>query len=494
MMRKALAVVAAATAAATLAVNGLASADPVATTGAKPPPGAWIERRVPVPLVGTAMAYVPNASVPRVVLFISGDGGWNAGVVEMARRIAPHAVVIGISYPSLRRSGESSTRCWYPAGDLEAISHAAEKRLGLPQYMPPVLVGYSSGATLVYAALAAAPHATFSGGLSLGFCPDLPTDRPVCQAGAWHPRSEPAKHVSWLPSAPLPQSWFVLHGTADQVCALDETRRFVATIPTARLDVIEGAGHGYSRPAQWGHAFDKALDALWTQPAPAPASRPRPVGSEQLERSLDDLHLPLEYRWAVNPRASLVFWSGDGGWASLDEGVADTLVDAHVNVIGVSSLRYFWHQQTPDRVADDLWQIVSRVERAGEPVLVGGYSFGAAVVPLALRRWAPAERQRVAGLALITPGASASFEIDPLDWVRSPADDPDAQVAPAVKATGIRTLCIVGTEEEPAECPASDAGSPLQVVRLEGSHHFHGDYTAVGRAIATFVDGVAAAR
>jgi type IV secretory pathway VirJ component len=494
MMRETLRVIAATTAAALLAVNSLAAADPVATTSGKPPSSAWIERRVTVPLVGTAMAYVPKASVPRVVLFISGDGGWNAGVVDMARRIAPHAVVIGISYPTLRRSSGGGTRCWYPAGDLEAISHAAEKRLGLPQYIPPVLVGYSSGATLVYAALAAAPRETFSGGLSLGFCPDLPTDRPVCSTGAWHPRSEPAKHVSWLPSTPLPQSWFVLHGTADQVCALDDTRRFVAAIPTARLDVIQGAGHGYSRPAQWGSAFDAALDALWTPPAPAPGSRPRPPGSEQVEKSLDDLHLPLEYRWAVSPRASLVFWSGDGGWASLDEGVADALVNAHINVIGVSSLRYFWHQQTPDRVADDLRQIVSRVERAGEPVLVGGYSFGAAVVPLALSHWAPVERKRVAGLALITPGTSASFEIDPLDWIRSPADDLNAQVGPALKTDGIRTLCIIGTEEEPAECPASDAGSPVQVVRLEGSHHFHGDFAAVGRAIATFVDGVAAAR
>jgi hypothetical protein len=39
-------------------------------------------------------------------------------------------------------------------------------------YHVPVLVGYSSGATVVYAALVQSPPGTFAGALSLGFCPD----------------------------------------------------------------------------------------------------------------------------------------------------------------------------------------------------------------------------------------------------------------------------------------------------------------------------------
>lgn len=83
-------------------------------------------------------------------MFISGDGGWNLGVIDMARRLASRAIVIGLSYPALRKAAVTRRDCWYPAADLEQISHSAQKQLGLAPYIPPILIGYSSGATLVY--------------------------------------------------------------------------------------------------------------------------------------------------------------------------------------------------------------------------------------------------------------------------------------------------------------------------------------------------------
>src|SRR5437899_2851506 len=65
----------------------------------------WDERRIALPLVGSGMAYVPRTPTPHVVLFVSGEGGWKADVIEMARRIAARqAIVIGISYPALKRT------------------------------------------------------------------------------------------------------------------------------------------------------------------------------------------------------------------------------------------------------------------------------------------------------------------------------------------------------------------------------------------------------
>src|SRR5713101_3749179 len=72
----------------------------------------WDEKRIALPKVGSGMAYVPHTPTNHVVLFISGDGGWNAGVVEMARRIAgQEAVVIGVSYPVLRRTAAREGGC-----------------------------------------------------------------------------------------------------------------------------------------------------------------------------------------------------------------------------------------------------------------------------------------------------------------------------------------------------------------------------------------------
>src|SRR5438067_2473405 len=249
-----------------------------AAAGAQPaPPRTWDENPISLPLVGKGTAYVPRTPTSHVVLFISGDGGWNAGVVDMARRIAAqHAIVVGISYPALKRTAARDSGCWYIASDLELISHVAQKVLKLPQYHPPILVGYSSGASLVYAALTNTPAVTFAGGISLGFCPDLEVRREVCSGDQWSPDYDEKKKVNLLPpTKALPKDWYVLHGVQDQVCSIDSIRRFVAGMPKTRLTAIEGTGHGFSKPQHWGEPCDKSLHDLWTeQDVKPPAAQP----------------------------------------------------------------------------------------------------------------------------------------------------------------------------------------------------------------------------
>src|SRR5690349_6364374 len=80
---------------------------------------SWDERRIAVPLVGSVVAYMPHAPTDRVVLLVSGEGGWNAPLVALARHVAPKAIVIGISYPALKKSARAREGCWYVASDFE---------------------------------------------------------------------------------------------------------------------------------------------------------------------------------------------------------------------------------------------------------------------------------------------------------------------------------------------------------------------------------------
>jgi len=61
---------------------------------------------------GKIALYHPAGHPAHVVLFVSGDGGWNLGVVDMAREIAAlGALVVGIDITyylkQLERSSES---------------------------------------------------------------------------------------------------------------------------------------------------------------------------------------------------------------------------------------------------------------------------------------------------------------------------------------------------------------------------------------------------
>src|SRR5919108_4336596 len=132
---------------------------------------------------GTVALYRRTEHPSSVALFVSGDGGWNLGVVGMAQELASMDVlVVGIDIRDYRAAlARASEACSYPAAEFEALSQYVQKRLGFARYTPPVLVGYSSGATLVYATLAQAPPNTFRGAISLGFCPDLLLSRPLCK-------------------------------------------------------------------------------------------------------------------------------------------------------------------------------------------------------------------------------------------------------------------------------------------------------------------------
>ena len=111
---------------------------------------------------GPVVLYRQREHPSQVVLFVSGDGGWNRGVVRMAEELATmDALVVGIDIRHyLRALAAAREPCSYPAADFEALSQWVQQRLGFPGYVPPVLAGYSSGgdAGLCYPGTVATQH------------------------------------------------------------------------------------------------------------------------------------------------------------------------------------------------------------------------------------------------------------------------------------------------------------------------------------------------
>ncbi|HET6896859.1 MAG TPA: phosphatidylglycerol lysyltransferase domain-containing protein, partial [Vicinamibacteria bacterium] len=443
------------------------------------------EERFTFGAAGPVTVYPPAGPPSSVVLFVSGDGGWNLGVVSMARRLRDlGALVVGIDIRTFMKSLESSSaRCAYPAGDLEELSRAVQVRWKLPSYRPPILVGYSSGATLVYGALAAAPAETFAGAISLGFCPDLEIHKPLCRGRALssRPRSRAAGFdLDADPTLAVP--WYVFQGEVDQVCDAGTTRAYAARVPAARLVWLPKVGHGFSAPRNWDAQFVEAYRGL------AAARREPPLASDAQSLALPLVEVPAA-PVAPGTRQDLmaVMVSGDGGWAGLDKGLAAAFAARGIPVVGWNSLRYFWSARTPDGAGRDLDRILRHYLTAWgkSRVLLVGYSFGADVLPFLASRLPPDTRAKVAGVGLLGLDTHATFEFHVADWLGAAGDRRYPTVPEVGRLQGMPVACVEGKDESGSACRSLP--SWVRVITLPGGHHFDGDYARIGAQLLAAV-------
>jgi len=424
-----------------------------------------------LPTFGKVVLYAPNGAPDQVVLFVSGDGGWNLGVVSMAERVRDlGALVVGIDIRAFLRSLEGSKTCAYPAGALEELSRVIQLHRKLPAYERPLLVGYSSGATLVYAALAAAPPETFAGAISLGFCPDLEIHNAPCRQGGLSFEKK-VKGVGYdlAPFAGLAPPWMVLQGEDDQVCAPAATRAFVAATGSARLFSLPKVGHGFSVPRNWEPQFVEAYRAIANARAPEVAAHGSSAGVE-------DLGLVEVPASGGGDRGALaVMLTGDGGWADIDKSVAGGLAAAGVPVVGWSSLRYYWTPRTPDSAAKDLARIVEHYSAVWhkERVLLVGYSFGADVLPFLVNRLPAPARDRIVGVSLLGLSDTAAFEFHVSSWLGG-GGERNYPTAPEVARMTEPVTCVHGTDEHDSAC-LTLKGPGIRVVALGSGHHFGGN-------------------
>jgi type IV secretory pathway VirJ component len=388
--------------------------------------------------LGTIRVYRPSGTPVALVFLFSDRNGWSSALDDTAAALAARGTaVVGVDLPQyLRGLAASDDGCHYVISELEDLSHRLQREFAFPAYQWPVLAGVGAGGTLAYAALAQSPAATIAGAIGPDSAPPLATRVPLCPGA---------------PSEPVSSGGFVyakggkLHGWWDALPAGDA--------PGSDL----GAAIG------------------------------RHIDGEQAPGVPDQLKdLPItEVRAAHAGDTMAVIYSGDGGWRDIDKQMAHVLAVQGVPVVGVDSLRYFWHRKEPDTLARDLERIVRYYGAAWGTgrVLLVGYSFGADVLPFIVSRLSPEICNRVEQVSLLGLSPDAAFEFHVTDWLPGlPAGETKPVLPELLRLDLRRVQCVYGADETDTLCRAPELAG-AEIIGTTGGHHFDGDYRALAARV-----------
>ncbi|HEY2678574.1 MAG TPA: AcvB/VirJ family lysyl-phosphatidylglycerol hydrolase [Steroidobacteraceae bacterium] len=417
------------------------------------------------------VVYSPAQAPADFALFLSGDEGWSATEDSLAQQLVLQgAMVVGIDTAQFKSAlTQDGAQCVFPDGDLENLSHFVQAYFHNPSYLSPLLVGVSSGASLSFAMLAQAPRDTFAGALTVGFCPHLNLDKPLCKgSGLEFTKTSHTAGVDLLPIKSLGNPWVTLQTPASLACPAASVRAFVSEVRGAAVANLTDVGVKPFSAAFAKLAAAKSSSRL----APPPAA----LGE------LPIVEVPAQ-PGSPSSDSFAILMSGDGGWAGLDQDVAAALSAKGIPVVGLDSLRYYWTARTPDSLAADTDRMIrfylSRF--AKKRVLLVGYSQGADVLPFAVNRLPAVTKSQVALLAIMGMSEHALFEFHVSSWISD--DNSGPLTLPEVnRISGMPVLCVYGEDEHDSLCPKLDA-TRFKVVKLKGGHHFDGDYAALAGQI-----------
>jgi len=237
---------------------------------AEPVKDPQIDRWIDVAGFGEVALYRPKTDARGLVLFASGDGGWNLGVTEMAHEAAALGYwVAGFSTPRyLKALDAGDASCSDADGVLARLADSLVRELALPARTRAVIVGYSSGATVAYTALAADAGKRFGGGISLGFCPDLLIHKPFCPGDGGLTAHWQQQPPTWVfdKRDTVATRWRILQGEADQVCDPKFAGEFAAGQKDAEAVMLPKVGHGFGVPKNWLAQYRQSLHDLLDAP------------------------------------------------------------------------------------------------------------------------------------------------------------------------------------------------------------------------------------
>lgn len=404
----------------------------------------------------------PQGPVRSFAFLLSDRGGDTRG---LARSLTQEGALVATidTERFFRRMEQDGGDCQFANGDLENLSRHMQGYAQVDGYYPPILVGQGIGAGFAWGLLAQSAPGTFTAGLALDFCPELAMRQPLCKGDSSLRMKMRGKGYDYRPSkfeAP-----FAVLQPAAPACTTKTVERFLRRQPQAAMAALKDPANP--------PVLRAAYRSLASRLPPPPAAR-----------GADVADLPLLELPAQQPGpAFAIFLSGDGGWAGLDQEVAERLVARGVSVVGFDSLRYFWKARTPDAIGADIARVIRHYQQQWQrqDVWLLGFSQGGDVLPFALNRLPPPLRAQVKLAAPMAQTEQAHFEFHLSNWIGAQGTHPILpEMEQLAGAAGLTVICA--REEKDSVCRQLDP-KRFRIVWLPGGHHFNGDYAKLAQTI-----------
>lgn len=411
--------------------------------------------------LGAITVLAPQTQPERFVVYISDhDGLTPLRLAEVETIVARGAAVALLDLPKLQTTlaGLKDEECYYVFGDIEDVARTAQRQLGMTEWRWPMMFGVGDGGTLSYLMLAQAPDNTSGGAVSIGFVPQLKGNVPLCPGAPMIGHANGV--IGYKPFDDVPGPWVLIAPAA----VTADVQAFQDATDGARIDIVEGDD---------AKRFAAAVDALFAM---------APKSAEGLA-DLPLTELPAE----GSPKSLFILISGDGGWRDIDKQIGEYLSKNGVSVVGVDSLRYFWSRREPKHIASDLNRIAEhyRDKWKLESVGIGGYSFGADVIPLSWPYLPKDLQARTKLIALLGLETTADLQVSVTGFLGI-KDSNDIEIHPFLAGLPKdKTVCFYGTAEAKAgetACVAQELDGAT-VVERPGGHHFDGKYEPVADMI-----------
>lgn len=375
---------------------------------------------------------------------------------ELVKRGAAVAILDSGVVRSILSTPVTTGHCDQLFGDLEDLVRLSERALEINEWESPVFVGVGRSGTLVYLALAQAPPNSVSGALSVGFSPSLASSAALC-SGAPVLSSKDGMFV--YGPAKLNGKWTVFAKDPYD----PNLKPFVKADPGVQIQ---------SGTAAENSTLSSLIKSVFDMAAVPRASI---------------VDLPLTELPAKNPTGLAIFLSGDGGWRDIDKQIGEALSMHNISVIGLDTLRYFWNKKEPQSIADDLDRIARYYRNAWhiKDVLLIGYSFGAAVIPMTWAKLDSDLKQRTKLIVMMAPEPVGRLQMSMSGWLGIRTSE-DISLRPYLaELPKDKVECIFSVEEKTdgnTACTLSDLNGATLIERT-GGHHFGGEYVEIAKLV-----------